>query len=51
MFGNEANDENESKIEYYLNAYIALNNYVKEKQIKELFTFNDFKKFLYFLKK
>jgi len=49
MFQTEANDENESDIEYYLNAYIALNNYVKEKQIKELFTFNDFKKFLFFL--
>jgi MoxR-like ATPase len=51
MFGEEYNDENESKIEYYLNAFIKLNNYVIEKQIKELFTFNDFKKLLFFLKK
>ena len=51
MFGDEINDENEPKIEYYLNSYIKLNNYVLEKQIKELFTFNDFKKFLFFLKK
>jgi len=35
----------------YLDAYESLNSYVKEKQIKELFTFNDFKKFLFFLKK
>ena len=42
MFGDEINDENEPKIEYYLNSYIKLNNYVIEKQIKELFTFNDF---------
>ena len=51
MFGIEMNEENEPKIEYYLNAYIKLNNYVQEKQIKELFTFNDFKKLLFFLKK
>ena len=50
MFGDEINEENEQKIEYYLNCYIKLNNYVIQKQIKELFTFNDFKKFLFFLK-
>ena len=51
MFGNEINEENEPKIEYYLNAYIALNHYVLEKQIIELSIFNDFKKFLFFLTK
>ena len=51
MFGDEYNDENESKIEYFLNSYIKLNNYVIEKQIKEIFSFNDFKKFLFFMKK
>ena len=51
MFDDEYNEENESKIEYFLNAYIKLNNYVIEKQIKEIFSFNDFKKFLYFFKK
>ena len=50
MFGEEINEENEPKIEYYLNSYIKLNNYVNKKQLKELFTFNDFKKFLFFLK-
>ena len=49
MFGNEINDENEPKIQYYLNSYIKLNNYIIEKQLKELFSFNDFKKFLFFL--
>ena len=50
MFGDEMS-KNESNIEYYLDAYMSLNSYVKEKQIKELFTFNDFKKFVFFLKK
>ena len=50
MFGDEVNIENEPKIEYYLNCFIKLNNYVVKKQIKELFTFNDFKKLLFFLK-
>ena len=51
MFLDEINEENVPKIEYYLNAYIALNHYVLEKQIIELPIFNDFKKFLFFLKK
>ena len=49
MFGEELNYDNETKIEYYLNCFIKLNNYVVKKQIKELFTFNDFKKLLFFL--
>ena len=51
MFGDEMNEDTSSQIEYYLNSYISLNNDVKKKHIKELFSFNDFKKFLYFLKK
>ena len=51
IFGDEVNSENENKIKYYLDAFIKLNNYVNNKQIKELFTFNDFKKFLFFLQK
>ena len=51
IFGDEINDDNESKIEYYLDCFFLLNKFVKEKHIKELFTFNDFKKFLFFLKK
>ena len=50
VFQNEA-IENESKIEYYLNAYIKLSNYILKEQKKELLTFNDFKKLLFFLKK
>ena len=50
MFGEEVNYENEPKIEYYLNCFIKLNNYIVKKQIKELFTFNDFKKLLFFLR-
>lgn len=51
MFGDEMNEETSSQIEYYLNSYISLNNDVKKRHIKELFSSNDFKKFLYFLKK
>ena len=50
MFKDEITEEVEQQIEYYLNSYIALNNYVQEKHIKELFSFNDFKKFFYFLR-
>ena len=50
MFNDEY-DDNKSKIEYFLNSYIKLNNYIIEKQIKEIFSFNDLKKFLFFLKK
>ncbi len=36
MFNDEY-DDNKSKIEYFINSYIKLNNYVIEKQIKVIF--------------
>ena len=51
MFGDEANEDNEYNIDYYLDAFIKLNDYANKKKIKEIFTFNDFKKFLFFIKK
>ena len=51
MFGgeNEKNEELDNNINYYLDSYFSLINYSKEKQINELFTFNDFKKFYFFM--
>ena len=42
-------EEVDKIIDYYLDSYISLVNYSKEKQINELFTFNDFKKFYFFM--
>ena len=50
---NEDNKENEKldkNIKYYLDSYISLINYTKEKHINELYSFNDFKKFYLFTK-